>query len=127
MKKTSDTAILTTGWMELKKKNTRTYNYQFNKFKRYTKENTCSIQAQVRDIMMDTLDVLVQEFKLYIKVESSTGDYGPGSSVTFTANPNEHYNFLNWVDQSSGETYTDNQLTLQVEGDLSLEAVFERI
>jgi hypothetical protein len=46
-------------WMELKKKNTRTYNYQFNKFKRYTKENTCSIQAQVRDIMMDTLDVLV--------------------------------------------------------------------
>ena len=57
----------------------------------------------------------------------SAGDYGPGSSVTFTANPNEHYNFLNWVDQSSGETYTDNQLTLQVEGDLSLEAVFKRI
>ena len=34
---------------------------------------------------------------------------------------------MNWVDQSSGETYTDNPLTLQVEGDLSLEAVFERI
>jgi hypothetical protein len=48
--------------MGLKKKSTRTYNYQFNKFnkfKRYTKENTCGIQAQVRDIMMDTLDVLV--------------------------------------------------------------------
>ena len=46
-------------WMELKKKSTRTYNYQFNKFKKYTKENTCGIQAQVRDIMMDTLDALV--------------------------------------------------------------------
>ena len=46
-------------WMELKKKSTRTYNYQFNKFKKYTKENTCDIQAQVRDIMMDTLDALV--------------------------------------------------------------------
>jgi hypothetical protein len=29
--------------------------------------------------------------------------------------------------KTSGETYTDKQLTLQVEGDLSLEAVFERI
>ena len=46
-------------WMELKKKSTRTYNYQFNKFKKYTKENTCGIQAQVRDIMRDTLDALV--------------------------------------------------------------------
>ena len=46
-------------WMELKKKSTRTFNYQFNKFKKYTKENTCGIQAQVRDIMRDTLDVLV--------------------------------------------------------------------
>ena len=46
-------------WMELKKKSTRTFNYQFNKFKKYTKENTCGIQAQVRDIMRDTLDALV--------------------------------------------------------------------
>ena len=46
-------------WMELKKKSTRTFNYQFNKLKKYTKENTCDIQAQVRDIMMDTLDALV--------------------------------------------------------------------
>jgi len=46
-------------WMELKKKSTRTYNYHFNKLKKYTKENTCGIQAQVRDIMMDTLDALV--------------------------------------------------------------------
>ena len=46
-------------WMELKKKSTRTYNYHFNKLKKYTKENTCDIQAQVRDIMMDTLDALV--------------------------------------------------------------------
>jgi hypothetical protein len=40
-------------------KSTRTYNYHFNKLKKYTKENTCGIQAQVRDIMMDTLDALV--------------------------------------------------------------------
>ena len=46
-------------WMELKKKSTRTYNYQFNKFKKYTKENTCGIQAQVKDIMMERLDALV--------------------------------------------------------------------
>ena len=46
-------------WMELKKISTRTYNYQFNKFKKYTKENTCGIQAQVRDIMMERLDALV--------------------------------------------------------------------
>tara|TARA_X000000950_G_scaffold213602_1_gene256890 strand:+ start:281 stop:418 length:138 start_codon:yes stop_codon:yes gene_type:complete len=45
--------------MELKKISTRTYNYHFNKLKKYTKENTCGIQAKVRDIMMDTLDALV--------------------------------------------------------------------
>ena len=46
-------------WMELKKISTRTYNYHFNKLKKYTKENTCGIQAQVRDIMLERLDALV--------------------------------------------------------------------
>jgi len=45
--------------MGLKKKSTKTYNYQLNKFKKYTKENTCGIQAQVRDIMRERLDALV--------------------------------------------------------------------
>ena len=41
-----------------------------NYFYRSKKKNTCGIQAKVRDIMMDTLDALVYEFKLYIKIEN---------------------------------------------------------
>lgn len=57
-------------------------------------------------------------------VEFSAGDYGIGSSVTFTAVPNEHYVFVQWKD-SSGQTYTDNPLTIKIESDLNLVAEFK--
>ena len=57
-------------------------------------------------------------------VEFSAGDYGIGSSVTFTAVPNEHFVFVQWKG-SSGQTFTDNPLTVKIESDLNLVAEFE--
>ncbi|MEK9603048.1 MAG: hypothetical protein VW127_01325, partial [Flavobacteriaceae bacterium] len=57
-------------------------------------------------------------------VEFASGDYGIGSSVTFTAVPNEHFVFVRWTG-TSGQTFTDNPLTIELESDLNLVAEFE--
>jgi len=37
----------------------RSYNYHHRKLYRLMEGNTCAIQAQVKDVMLDTLDCLV--------------------------------------------------------------------
>ena len=47
----------------------RRYNYHHKKLYRLMEGNTCAIQAQLKDVMLDTLDYLVQGFTVYIKGE----------------------------------------------------------
>ena len=58
-------------------------------------------------------------------VEFKSGDYGIGSTTTFTAVANENYIFTQWEDQSTGQIYTDNPLTIQIDDNLNLVAEFE--
>ena len=44
-------------WREISKE--RSYNYHHRKLYRLMEGNTCAIQAQVKDVMLDTLDCLV--------------------------------------------------------------------
>ena len=53
-------------------------------------------------------------------------DYAVGASVTFTANPKEGYTFTNWVNTQTNQTYTNNPLTISVDGNTTLVANFER-
>ena len=44
-------------WREIAKE--RRYNYNYRKLYRLMEGNTCAIQAQVKDVMLDTLGCLV--------------------------------------------------------------------
>ena len=46
-------------WNDISKKNKRSYLYHLKKLKEITENNSCGIQAQVRDIMKERLDALV--------------------------------------------------------------------
>jgi len=46
-------------WTEIAGKNNRSYNYHHRKLYGMTEGNTCAIQAQVEDLMLETLDGLV--------------------------------------------------------------------
>ena len=46
-------------WTSLIEKNRRSYLYELKKLKYYTETTTFGIQAEVREIMEDTLDALV--------------------------------------------------------------------
>ena len=59
-------------------------------------------------------------------VTFNSGDYAVGASVTFTANPKEGYTFTNWVNTQTNQTYTNNPLTISVDGNTTLVANFER-
>ena len=56
-------------------------------------------------------------------VSTEGGTYDEGTEVTITANPEEGYEFVGWEGSSS----TDNSLTLTVNSNESLNAVFELI
>ena len=56
-------------WREIAGKNNRSYNYHHRKLYRMMEGNTCAIQAQVEDLMLETLDGLVWGFTVYIKGE----------------------------------------------------------
>ena len=45
----------------------RRYNYHHRKLYRMMEGNTYAIQAQVKDLMLETLDGLVKGFTVYIK------------------------------------------------------------
>ena len=59
-------------------------------------------------------------------VTFNSGDYAEGASVTFTANPKEGYTFTNWVNTQTNQTYTNNPLTISIDGNTTLVANFER-
>ena len=59
-------------------------------------------------------------------VTFNSGDYAVGASVTFTANPKQGYAFTNWVNTQTNQTYTNNPLTISVDGNTTLVANFER-
>jgi len=46
-------------WRGIAGKNNRSYNYHHRKLYRVMHGNTCAIQAQVEDLMLETLDGLV--------------------------------------------------------------------
>ena len=56
-----------------------------------------------------------------------TGVLAEGTSVTFTAIPDENYEFVAWGNLLTGAQYTSNPLTLTIEEDLNLVPVFRRI
>ena len=53
------------------------------------------------------------------------GTYAEGATATLTATPNEGYEFSYWV--VAGDTLTDNPLTLEVNNDMLVEAIFAAI
>ena len=53
------------------------------------------------------------------------GTYNEGATATLTATPNEGYEFSYWV--VAGDTLTDNPLTLEVNNDMLVEAIFAAI
>ena len=59
-------------------------------------------------------------------VEFSAGEFSVGSSHTFTANPSEGYTFSNWKDASSNQVYVNNPLTITVNDNVSLIAIFQK-
>ena len=53
-----------------------------------------------------------------------SGEYGPGQQLTFNAYPNEGYEFVEWVNEATGQKYTSNPLTVSVNSDGNFVAVF---
>lgn len=56
-----------------------------------------------------------------------TGEVSEGTSITFTATPDENYEFVAWGNLLTGEQYTSNPLTLTVDADIDLIPIFRRI
>ena len=64
-------------------------------------EDTVFITASVSDMSKGSTSFL-------------SGEYGPGQQLTFSATPNEGYEFVEWIDESTGQKYTTNPLTVSV-------------
>ena len=60
-------------------------------------------------------------------VDFNSGDYVAGTTVTFTATPNDGYTFTNWINTSTNQTYTTNPLSIEVNEDTNMVANFEKI
>ena len=60
-------------------------------------------------------------------VDFNSGDYVAGTTVTFTATPNDGYTFTNWINTSTNQTYTTNPLSIAVNEDTNIVANFEKI
>ena len=56
-----------------------------------------------------------------------SGEYGAGQQLTFLAEPNEGYQFVEWVNESSGQSYTSNPLSLTISNNTNLVAVFSPV
>lgn len=84
----------------------------------------CSSSAPEVD---ETIQPIVENFTLSVEqseggtIDNNGGRYENGSSVTITAIPDSEYLFTNW---SNGAT--DNPLTLTINNDISISAVFEK-
>ena len=56
-----------------------------------------------------------------------SGEYGAGQQLTFLAEPNEGYQFVEWVNESKGQKYTTNPLAVSVNNDGNFVAVFAHL
>tara|TARA_S200000501_G_scaffold186130_1_gene175040 strand:+ start:42 stop:434 length:393 start_codon:yes stop_codon:yes gene_type:complete len=74
---------------------------------------TVVVNASVADSSMGSID-----FK--------AGSYAVGEAVTFNATPQTGYTFVNWTDSSTNQTYSNNPLTINIDGNTTLIANFER-
>ena len=74
---------------------------------------TVVVNASVADSSMGSID-----FK--------AGSYAVGAAVTFSATPQTGYTFVNWTDSSTNQTYSNNPLTINIDGNTTLIANFER-
>ena len=56
-----------------------------------------------------------------------SGEYGSGQQLTFSATQNEGYEFVEWINESTGQKYTTNPLTVSVNNDGNFVAVFAHL
>ena len=59
-------------------------------------------------------------------VSFNSGDYVAGTTVTFTAIPEDGYVFTNWTNTSTNQTFTTNPLSITVNENTNLVANFEK-
>ena len=60
-------------------------------------------------------------------VNFNSGDYVAGTTVTFTAIPEDGYVFTNWTNTSTNQTYTTNPLSIAVNENTNMVANFDKI
>ena len=58
---------------------------------------------------------------------SESGPIEKGTSITFSSTPNENYQFVEWIDINTGQTYDQNPLIISLAEDLNISPVFEKI
>ena len=73
-------------------------------------EDTVFITASVRDMSNGSTSF-------------ESGEYGSGQQLTFSATQNEGYEFVEWINESTGQKYTTNPLTVSVNNDGNFVAV----
>ncbi len=56
-----------------------------------------------------------------------SGEYGSGQQLTFSATQNEGYEFVEWINESTGQKYTTNPLTVSVNIDGNFVAFFSHL
>ena len=77
----------------------------------------------VWEIQSFTVSVLVNDNTLG-EVSSAGGTYTYGTSISLIATPNAGATFIEWVNVTTGETFTANPLNISVTSDLMLQARF---
>ncbi len=60
-------------------------------------------------------------------VNFNSGDYVAGTTVTFTATPEDGYVFTNWTNTSTNQTFTSNPLSIAVNENTNMVANFDKI
>jgi len=60
-------------------------------------------------------------------VDFDSGDYTSGQQITLTASALEGYEFVRWVEKTSGNTYDSNPLVISAGSNMNFEAVFSSV
>ena len=60
-------------------------------------------------------------------VDFESGEYSSGQQITLTASALEGYEFVRWVEKTSGSTYDTNPLTTSAGSNMNFEAVFSSV
>ena len=60
-------------------------------------------------------------------VDFESGEYSSGQQITLTASALEGYEFVRWVEKTSGSTYDTNPLVTSAGSNMNFEAVFSSV